>query len=69
MDHDNAKRLMTCYMSIGNALNDATHAVSFLRDIEEQRRIRRALGGIMLDIDRELMRPIIRRFPDLDPDS
>ena len=68
MDYDAAEKLMRCYMNINGALNDATQITNSIQDIEERHYIRRILSNIGQDVFLELMRPITKKYPDLDPD-
>jgi hypothetical protein len=68
MDRDVAEKLMRHYLAAGAALNEATSVIGTLADAEEQRRLRRPLGEVMESIYLELMRPIIKEHPEVDPD-
>jgi hypothetical protein len=69
IDRDSAERLMINFMDINEALNAATITISHFPEQEEQRRFRRAVGEIGNIVYLDLMRPIIKQFPDLDPDK
>jgi hypothetical protein len=68
MDRGDAEKLMQHYLAAGAALNEATSLIDTLADAEEQRRLRRPLGEVMESIYLELMRPIIKEHPEVDPD-
>jgi hypothetical protein len=69
MDRSVAEKLMQHYLAAGGAaLNEATSVIGTLADAEEQRRLRRPLGELMQSIYLELMRPIVKEHPELDPD-
>ncbi|HZR03993.1 MAG TPA: hypothetical protein VFA81_12580 [Burkholderiales bacterium] len=69
MDRDAAERLMQAYMAINTALNEATPLTSYIIDKSEQESIRSALGNLMQSVYLDLMRPLIKQHPDLDPDK
>lgn len=69
MDRGAAERLMHAYMAINAALNDATPLTSQINDKGEQESVRSALGNLMQSVYLDLMRPLIKQHPDLDPDK
>ena len=69
MQKEKAKALMDAIMSINDSLNDATHLTLDMTDQDEAKRVRSVLGEIGSRLYVDLMRPIIRAFPDLDPDA
>jgi hypothetical protein len=68
MDRDTAKSLMKHCMEINAALNASTHSIEDLPDHEERARLRKHLSKIGQLVFLELMRPIVKQYPDLDPD-
>ena len=68
MDRDTAATLLQHYLTACEALNEATALVGAVLDEEEQRQIRRPIGEVGAAIYVDLMRPIIRQYPELDPD-
>lgn len=68
MDRNTAKSLMTYCMEANAALNGATHSIENLPDHEERARLRKYLGEIGQLVFLGLMRPIVKQYPDLDPD-
>jgi hypothetical protein len=68
MNRSVAEKLLQHYLAAGAALNEATDVIGTLPDAEEQRRLRKPLGEVMQSISLELMRPIMREHPELDPD-
>jgi hypothetical protein len=69
MDRAAAEKLMTLYQKLNGSLNEAAEIIAAIPDAEEQKRLRRSLGEVMQSIWLELMRPIVRQHPDLDPDK
>jgi hypothetical protein len=68
MDRTVAEKLMKDLMALTNPLNSATQATTQITDKEEQASFRRAIGEIMNSVYTDLMRPIVKQYPDLDPD-
>jgi len=69
MDRDTAEKLVAIYHRLDNCLNEATALIGTIPDAEEQRRFRRPVGEMMQSAWADLMLPIFREFPDLDPDE
>jgi hypothetical protein len=69
MDRTVAEKLMKDLMALTNPLNSATAAASQITNEEEQASFRRSIGEIMNAVYVDLMRPIIKQYPDLDPDK
>jgi len=69
MDRDTAEKLVAIYHRLENCLNEATALIGTIPDAEEQRRFRRPVGEMMQSAWVDLMLPIFREFPDLDPDE
>jgi len=69
MDRDTAEKLVAIYHRLDHCLNEATVLIGTIADAEEQRRFRRPVGEMMQSAWVELMLPIFRKFPDLDPDE
>lgn len=69
MDRETAVQLMRVYSQLSEPFNLATEIIGKLPDEEEQKRLRRPLGQMMADVWTELMLPIVKQFPELDPDK
>jgi hypothetical protein len=69
MDRATAERLMVIYHRVNEALNQAEPALRAIPDEQERKRHLRALGDMMMDVWTELMAPIVREHPELDPDK
>ena len=69
MDRDTAEKLVAIWHRLDNCLNEATALIGTIADAEEQRRLRRPVGEMMQSAWVDLMPPIFREFPDLDPDE
>ncbi len=48
-----------------NSIGDQLHA---LPEGAERDALLRALGSVMFELDAGLIRPLVRQYPDLDPD-
>ena len=68
MDRRIAELLMRDFLELGSPLNSATLTTNEIINKEEREHFRKGIGTVMNAIYTELMMPIIRQFPDLDPD-
>lgn len=69
MDRRVAEQLMKAFFDLSEPLNAATSLTSQIDGKEEQAAFRKGIGEIMNIAYVDLMRPIIRQYPDLDPDA
>jgi hypothetical protein len=69
MDRAIAEQLMQCYVALDGPLHTAGKISEKIETKEERDPVRRAIGDLVLNIYSNLMRPIIRQYPDLDPDK
>jgi len=53
---------------MNESLNSATLLAAKVESKDEQDSLRRAIGNVIQVIYIDLMRPVIRQYPDLDPD-
>ena len=67
MDRDLAQRIVTGVNDLGPPFNALDALSTQISDPDEKRAFRLALGQ-MMGMTLDLLRPVIRRFPDLDPD-
>ena len=67
MDKSTAKELIRLYLKAGEPLNEATEIIGKLSDADEQKRLRRPIGELFSNLY-EAMRPLVREYPDFDPD-
>jgi hypothetical protein len=63
-----AKRLLDAALSLDKALGVLDTVISEIPDEPEKRSFAKSLGTIMLDVNEAFIRPVARRYPDLDPD-
>ena len=68
MDKTTAKRLLNLYLKVGDPLNEAILIIGTLPDVEEQKQLRRSIGELISTVYIDMIRPIVREYPDLDPD-
>jgi len=68
LDLATAEKLMAIYERISASLNDAAGVIGTIPDHEEQKRLRRPLGEVMQSVWVDLMQPLVRAHPHLDPD-
>ena len=69
MEKTVAARLMKLFLELDEPLNKATEIIGELPDQEEQVTMRRGIAEVGSRVYADLMLPIIRRYPDLDPEK
>lgn len=69
MERTVAEQLMGLLLSLDKPLNAATSLTQEISDPVEQKAVRRGIGEITGRVYTDLMRPIIRQYPDLDPEK
>jgi hypothetical protein len=67
MDREIAKCTMSALMQFSAPLNALSIISDKLDSAAEGREMRQSLAAIMIAID-EIMRPVISKYPELDPD-
>jgi hypothetical protein len=67
MDRDLAQRIVAAINDLSRPFNTLDSLSTQIPDSEETREFRLALGNMMA-MTVALLRPVIRKFPDLDPD-
>lgn len=68
MDRNIAEKLMVEIESLNQVTNRQAHLIELISDENERKIFRRAIVTVMIDAYDKLMRPVIRQFPELDPD-
>ena len=68
MKRDMAEKILQEMMGIGDRLNVATSFVDKIENKDECKKFKIPIGNIMGLIYTEIMIPIIKQHPDLDPD-
>jgi hypothetical protein len=69
MERHIAEKLMQLFLKAGEPLNEATDIINHIESEEEQKSLRRPIGQIIGKTYTDLMIPIIKEYPDLDPDK
>jgi hypothetical protein len=64
-----AEQLMHQIMAMNEPLNAAALLTERITDKAEHDSLKRVIGSLMQAIYIDLMRPVIRQYPDLDPDK
>lgn len=68
MDKPTALRIIQAVLELSDALNDIDALLRSIDNTDEGRPLLRSLGTIMLELDSGLIRPLVKQYPDLDPD-
>lgn len=69
MDRSIAEQLMKSLLELDAPLNRATELTEKITDPEERKAVRRGIGELTLQAYTDLIRPIVRQYPDLDPEK
>lgn len=69
MERDVAEQILNEFMALSQPLNAATEVATAIDEIDERNAVLRGIGDIMGRVYTDLMIPIIRQYPDLDPDK
>jgi hypothetical protein len=62
-----AEQLIGHFLALDKPLNDAAHLVETIEDAAVQRQMKGAIADVVLSVYTDLIRPIVRQYPDLDP--
>jgi formate-dependent nitrite reductase membrane component NrfD len=68
MEKEVAQKMMAEIMGVNDEINKVCQTIELIADEEEKLTTRRAMGGVFSAVYSGLMLPIIRQYPDLDPD-
>jgi hypothetical protein len=69
MERPIAEQLIELLLALDGPLNKATELTEKITDLEERNAVRRGIGEITLRAYTDLIRPIVRQYPDLDPEK
>jgi hypothetical protein len=69
MDKETAAALIDSLVGLGNAFGDITQLTYRIADEAERRRFRGGVADVMHAINFELIMPLVRQYPELDPDK
>jgi hypothetical protein len=68
MDKELATSFMRELMALAEPLNRATTLARTIENEDERKALLRPIGSVMNLVNSELIRPIIKQYPELDPD-
>lgn len=69
MEKSSAATIIQAVLRLDDQLNDIDAQLRAIPDDSERKALLRALGTIVLDLDSSLIRPLVRQYPELDPDK
>jgi len=69
MERSVAEELMKALLALDGPLNRATELTGKIADVDERKAARRVIAEITSNLYTELIRPIVRQYPDLDPED
>ena len=69
MKKEIAEQLMKDLLSLSEAMNNVVYQIDFIDEDNEKRVYLRAIGELMASSYTKLMLPLIKEYPDLDPDK
>ena len=69
MERSVANELMSNVSRLDDALTLIEGSIEKISDEDERKRYKRELGIVMVEIYDKIMRPVIKEYPDLDPDK
>lgn len=69
MERKIAEQLIELALALDEPLNQATALSLQIEDLEEQKAVRRVIGETTGRLYTDLIVPIIRQYPDLDPEK
>jgi hypothetical protein len=67
MERKLAEQLIKHFLALDKPLNDAAQLVETIDDATLQRKLKGAIADVVLSVFTDLIRPIVRQYPDLDP--
>jgi hypothetical protein len=68
MDKATAQRIIQAVLELSDQLNSLDGQLRGIGNINESRPLLRSLATIMAELDSGLIRPLVKQYPDLDPD-
>ena len=68
MERSRAVSMIASIKTIGTHLNELHALADRLSSEVDRQQFRRHLGGVMASINCEILMPIVREYPELDPD-
>ena len=68
MDEPTALRIIRAVLRLSDQLNDIDVQIRGIDNKDESTPLLRSLALIMAELDSGLIRPLVKQYPDLDPD-
>lgn len=68
MDKPTASKIIRSVLELSHRLDDVDAELRNIGSEDEKQQFLRALGTIMVELNTGLIRPLVRQYPDLDPD-
>jgi hypothetical protein len=69
MERTEARSILRAVESLGGELNKIDGLIRDLPDGSERKALLQALGGVMGTLVTDIVHPIVRQYPELDPDK
>lgn len=69
MNKELAADLIADLLALDASMNSVVERIELIDDRDEHNALKQAIYKVIGDVYCELMRPIIRQYPDLDPDG
>ena len=69
MNRSTAEALLDVYARAAGVLNEAVALLQEIPEEGERKKLLRGLGTVMGSLWGDLQAPVVRQFPDLDPDG
>ena len=67
VDRELAEKLIEHFIELDRPLNAAAQLIETIGDPTTQRQMKGAIADVVLSVYSDLIRPIVRQYPDLDP--
>jgi hypothetical protein len=67
VDRKIAEKLVEHFIELDGPLNAAAHLAETIDDPATKRQMKGAIADVVLAVYSDLIRPIVRQYPDLDP--
>jgi hypothetical protein len=69
MNRTVAEELMLYVSQLGDQMTAFGNCVNTIEDEEERKQLKRNIGSMMVELYDLLTRPIVKQYPDMDPDN
>jgi len=68
MDKPTALRIIQTVLKLSDQLDNIDGQLRSIDNTDESKPLLRSLATIMVELDSGLIRPLVKQYPDLDPD-